>query len=664
MKKKSVLTAFLLIIMTASIIGCGQEEASSTEPKDEMPQKGITLNTESPEETQGEEPVSDEELFEAFLKNREEVHFTNYQPEKYFEICEYLYDKEDSATLNELIATYDKYYLEELTYTPVYYDIGYTYIDMGDVGRKQLVVECGFPQGTGAQFVIGVEDGKLELIYVIDSFERQYGTVANKYGLITRTGSSSYAEYSIVNEYLDENGEVHNIYTESVNYLFGQETGYADPLLEWAADFRKMEGFKDDVILKTYSFDEFEADFTPEEEEKYYNNMLYTVEYVTDEEPWHEDAMYEEGSIFNRIFEKANRPLSTPEEIEKAILKKKEELGMPTKAMEEDPVILTDLTDKEIGAILGADVDDGKSELEHALIAYKKFLENPVNMCEMLTEQMISPYNDPTPGLVYGFALRDFTDDEIPELVIDFGLPGFPMMQKIYIYTYSEINGKVSQMFKMQDGARGDYGIDYIKQNMNESYILWYNEDLEEKISKCPEFADSLLNVKYKGTHMVGTSGRYLVVFDEGVEENTDKTLMWYDFVEDFAQSYTEMLLDVDGNFDYSTDESCVDNPEDVLSNYKPILFYDITDENIANIVNEDYWKKNVGNNGFSDYTEEDAYRYLSQKAKWYFDLGIMDDDDTYDTISCYDYDEYTDTSTTIYFNLDKLIQSRFRTEW
>lgn len=51
------------------------------------------------------------------------------------------------------------------------------------------------------------------MMYVIDSVERIYGTVANKYGLITRTGTSSYAEYSVENLYLDENGEMHNLYS-------------------------------------------------------------------------------------------------------------------------------------------------------------------------------------------------------------------------------------------------------------------------------------------------------------------------------------------------------------------------------------------------------------------------------------------------------------------
>lgn len=115
------------------------------------------------------------------------------------------------------------------------------------------------------------------------------------------------------------------------------------------------------------------------------------------------------------------------------------------------------------------------------------------------------------------------------------------------------------------------------------------------------------------------------------------KSVTWYDFVEDDAQSYRKRW------------------------HIKPILFYEIDDANIEEIVSEDYWKANCGEDGFSDYSAEDAYNFLSQKARWYYDLGIMDDDDSYDSISCYDYDEDTNISTTIYFDLDKRLQSHFR---
>lgn len=667
MKKKVLFFILLCIMLIGAMTACG-----SKENEDQESNKNKEIHTQDMAQTDlekdpvnvktlNEEKVTDQDLFNAFLKDQAEVHFNNYQPEKYYEFNEFMFEKNDSATLNELLAVYNKYYLEELAYSDILYNLSYTYIDAGDVGNKQLVVECGFTQGSGAQFIIDAENGQLEMMYVIDSHDRAYGTVANKYGLITTTSTSSYAEYDVDNKYLDENGTIHNLYIESVNYNFGQDTGYADPLLEWAADFREKEGFKDDVRLKTYCFDEYRSDFTEAEEEAYYDGMLYTVEYVTDEVPWHESQMYEEGSVFSRIFEKAHRKLSTPEEIAEEIAKREEELKMPKKAMEEVPVILDDFTEKEVGAVLGADVTDGKSKLEHALIAYSKFLKNPVNMCDILTEQTYSPYGDAQPGMVYGFALRDFDDDKIPELVIDFGQPALPLMQKIYIYSYNEGDGMVRRMFKMEDGANGEYGLKYLKANMNESFIEQYNEELEQRILECADYADSLLHVKYQGPHMVGTCGRYLVAFNNGVEEDMSMELKWYDFVEDNAQSYTEMLNYMDeGYLDYTTDESCEDNPEEILDKFRPIMFYDIADENIAAILNKEYWDANSGDDAFSDYTEEDAYSFLTEKSAWYYDLGIMDDDDSYDSISCYDYDEETGVSTTIYFDLDKLIQSRF----
>ncbi len=674
MKKRILVFGLLCVALVFGASGCKKKSVTVSDDKapvtedadgeEVKPEEALEV-TEAVAEPE-EEVMSDEELYNEFLKGRARVYFNNYQPDKYFEIGKTMFDKNDSVTLCELLSIYEQYYMEEMTYSEVTRNLGYTYIDAGDTGEKQLVVECIFPEGGNVQFVIDAEDGQLEMMYTIDSYYREYASVANEYGLITKTCSYAYFQYSVDNDYLDGDGKIHDIYIESANYLFGEETNLADPLLEWAAEFKQSEGFKDDVILRTYSFDIYESDFTPEEEEEYYDDMMYTVEYLNGDSPYHEDSMYEEDSVFSRIFEKAGRKLSTPEEIEAAIKKKMTELNMPEKAMSPDTIVMTDFTDKEIGAIFGADVDDGRTKLEHALTAYEKFLKNPVNMCDILTEQTNSPYGNPQPGLIYGFALRDFTKDGIPELVIDFGQPTYPLFQKIYIYQYNKDYGMAGLMFKMPNGANGDFGTGYMQNNADASTLSWYKKDYDTKVSQCPEYADSLLHVKYEGPMMVGTYGRYLVTFDSGVEEDMSKTLMWYDFVEDNAQYYIENMSYGDADcltYEYSVEESCTDDPSEILENFKPILFYDINDENIEKIVSKEYWDANKGEDGFSDYTNEEAYEYLADKAQWYFDLGIMDDDDSYDTISTYDYDAENNVSTTIYFDLDKLIQSHFRSE-
>lgn len=689
MKKKKILSILVCALLVFSLTGCGvlsflkprtkgnmdsanadqtvSSDATSSSKEDSKADS--TDDALATDEANGDESagnMTDQELFDDFLKGHGEVHFDNYQPEKFYNYGEYMFAKGDSVTLDQLLGTYEQYYMQALTYTEPWRNISYTYIDAGDAGRKELVVECSFPGGTGAQFVMWAENGQLQMVYVMDSQERMYGTVANEYGLFTITNSQGYDYYDVQYKYLDENGEIHNVYTEYADYTFGQPTNMADPILDWAKEFKDEGKLTDSVVLRSYSFDEFQPDFTPEEEEKYFTGMLYTVECLNDWEPYHEDAMYEAGSVFSQIFEKAGRKLSTPEEIETEIEKAKKATGMPDKAMKETTMVLKDMTPAEVGAVFGADVNDGKSELEHAITAYSKFLTNRVNFCEMLTEQTISPYGNPEPGLVYGFALRDFTEDGVPELVVDFGQPAYPLMSKIYIYQYNDTDGAVKRMFKMEDAVLGDFGAKYLKDNMNESFLTARNEGFENIIDQCPDFADSLLNIKYQGPLMVGTSGRYLVTFDKGVEDDMWRTLMWYDFVEDNAQTYTEYLSYVNGNtdlFEYEVDESCVDDPEKVLDNFKPILFYDITDENIEKIITMDYWNKNSGAGAFSDYSDEDAYNYLSQKAEWYFDLGIMDDDDSYDSVNFYDYDEENDVSTTIFFDLDKLIQSHFRAE-
>ena len=419
MKKKNIFSILVCALLVFSLTGCGvlnflkpktkgntdsanadqtvSSDATSSSKEDSKADS--TDDALATDEAKGdEEPaadMTDQELFDDFLKGHGEVHLDNYQPEKFYNYGEYMFAKGDSVTLDQLLGSYEQYYMQALTYTEPWRNISYTYIDAGDAGRKELVVECSFPGGCGAQFVMWAENGQLQMVYVMDSQERMYGTVANKYGLFTITNSHGYDYYDVQYKYLDENGEIHNVYTEFADYTFGQPTNMAEPILDWAKEFKDEGKLTDSVVLRSFSFDEFQPDFTPEEEEKYFTGMLYG---------------------------------------------------------------------------------------------------------------------------------------------------------------------------------------------------------------------------------------------------NTDL-------------------------FEYEVDESCVDDPEKVLDNFKPILFYDITDENIEKIVTMDYWNKNSGAGAFSDYSDEDAYNYLSQKAEWYFDLGIMDDDDSYDSVNFYDYDEENDVSTTIFFNLDKLIQSHFRAE-
>lgn len=149
MKKKLILKMMVCMSFAFLIAGCGKAETVDEAPRanatEESKTQKVSVTTDVSEDTEEKTAISDRELFEAFLKNNAEVRFTNYQPEKYYEINGYMFDKDDGVTLNDLLATYDRYYLEELSYTEIIKNISYTYIDAGDTGKQQLVVECGFP---------------------------------------------------------------------------------------------------------------------------------------------------------------------------------------------------------------------------------------------------------------------------------------------------------------------------------------------------------------------------------------------------------------------------------------------------------------------------------------------------------------------------------------
>lgn len=563
MKKRVVLSVFACTALVIALTAC-KEETSANAPvitsilTEEKAEPEVSVKDVEREE----ESVTADVLFSAFLKDEATVHFNNFQPEKFFTEGEYMFNKDDSVTFSELLSAYDRYYLEQVSYMEIYRNIRYAFIEAGDAGKKQLVIESIFPNGGNAQFVLEEANGQLEMFTVIESYYRFYATVINPYGLVCETGSYSYSEHVSTYWFLDENADRNWIYSVSYAGRFGQDSYYDDPLYMAAFEYNENVGFEHELVLETYSFMEYRPDFTPEEEEAYRNSLMYTVEYSDDYVLWHEDSMYEEGSVLDKIFDEAGYVLCSPEEIEAVIELKKSELNLNENEKADSEVEFTELTDRELGAVMGADVSNGEDELTNSLLAYAKYLENPVNMIDILSNLTISPNGEATPGLIFGFALRDVDKDEVPELIIDFGQPEFPNIQNLYIYKMNKENGMVQLVYHMSDAAGGAF------------------------------VEAGSMEAVYRAT----------------------------------------------------------------LENNNPILFYDITKENIEKIVTKDYWDSHKGEEGvFGDYTPDEAYGYLEEKALWYKNLSI---DDTYDKIVSYDYDEDIGETAMVFFDLDNLIQS------
>ena len=158
MKKKRILSILICALLVFSLTGCGDlgflkpitkgntdstnaDQTVSTDATSSSKEDSKADSTDdalATDEANGDESAGNmtvQELFDDFLKGHGEVHFDNYQPEKFYNYGEYMFAKGDSVTLDQLLGTYEQYYMQALTYTEPWRNISYTYIDAGD-GRS------------------------------------------------------------------------------------------------------------------------------------------------------------------------------------------------------------------------------------------------------------------------------------------------------------------------------------------------------------------------------------------------------------------------------------------------------------------------------------------------------------------------------------------------
>ena len=98
MKKIFFILICMLLAGTMTACGSPKDEAwASSETQGEQAQdtarKEPKRNSAKVSSDNGtkEEKVTEQELFDAFLKDQAEVHFNNYQPEKYYKINEFMF---------------------------------------------------------------------------------------------------------------------------------------------------------------------------------------------------------------------------------------------------------------------------------------------------------------------------------------------------------------------------------------------------------------------------------------------------------------------------------------------------------------------------------------------------------------------------------------------
>lgn len=636
--KRKIAVICLCLSLIASMTGCGMMRLAkavkgaaesesvmsdnTVDPKENDPRGAQDINTPDSKDAEGlPTPAPDlydtEAMFEDFLNNKMPVYYDEENPNKLMtEFVDIFEGKTQDGELYfyDILTGYDIYFAPGREYEEQKKDIQYAYIDCGNDGKQELAVDISFLGEAKIQMIIAEESGHLKLWAVLESMYRTYSELENKYGLIGLGGSVSAAEFIDSLYYLNGEGKVQKYYTMQTKFFFGEEVYYEDGLLNAAYDYYVTHPLDQELVLESYNTMEYDVNFSDKEYEEYLNAEMYTAEYLRDGMPYHTDHMYEDGSDFDNIFGMAGYDLYTPEEIDDILAVQAEAIGLDSLTKESEEVDFKVLPKGTVNVVFGADIADGMDDVYHASVAFGKFMKDPINFSDILSEPHMTVFGY-MPGQIYGFALRDVTQDDIPELIIDFGPLTYSTMQQLYIYEYDKETGRVYQKMHT-DMENGELGEDYLRKYVySEEDMEWFEEQ-DEKLEKAyPEYADSILQRKYKGPLIAGMSGSYLVTFDNGIEEDASATMIVRDIVEDCAQIYVE---NIQYNYDdwsyesYETYGDYWDDPAKIVDDFVPIKFYPINDGSVRKMMNgecETFMEEN--------YTAEDAITTLLDRSDW-----------------------------------------------
>ena len=231
---------------------------------------------------------------------------------------------------------------------------------------------------------------------------------------------------------------------------------------------------------------------------------------------------------------------------------------------------------------------------------YKSFLRDKGNFNELLKDYWYTPYEamDDTQREMFGFALLDVDGDEIPELFIEklirdtpyYGTAGY--LADIYIYKY---DGNTNSLIKVGSiETCEDNGSAY-----DDEFVKFYNENegnglFLEKDMLIPGYypEDNTLVYTY-------SDGWSYIIF-----ELNDK----FEKVEKYRET-----CDVEPEY-ANFEQGSIVELEKFNSNYKPLWFYEITEENIENI--SDSYEKT-----FLEYTKEACIADFTDRLQMYKEL-------------------------------------------
>ena len=328
--------AFCLVLALMLLSACdnGSGKASSEEEES-------SASVTSTEQQPGGEVVvtppakSSKQMYEDFLAGKEKVYAdrVDYTYYDYVADEEYVYfpDK-DGYLFRDFIGTIQTMEDLEPDSDIRVTDVYYAYVDCGDDGEQELVVELYLDNsdwyGSSYVFVIKNYDGKLQLCYRNVSSYHTTFYLENRHGLVS-DGWYGGMEYGESYSYLDADAKENFLYSFTGEYAFGYGYGYEDGLQGAAKEIAEREGDEslfDRFTLLTYRFKPYE------ENEKEDEVLFYTYDYYnwvynedTDEGYSIDTPEPEMQALVDEVFAKAGVKCYSKAEINEMINKKFDE---------------------------------------------------------------------------------------------------------------------------------------------------------------------------------------------------------------------------------------------------------------------------------------------------------------------------------------------------
>lgn len=349
---------FTLLLSVSILSGCKDDDKDAVNEKKENVSEIVEIE-ETAEDNFEEVPIAVDntelsaqelmeksmEAYDAFINNKTSLYFDNanmnrelFYPEGEGES---LFSKDKGYTFDDMAIAFggaindffEKSYITK---------ISYGYIDCGLDGVNELALDVRFRDYPGIEYktlmVIKylADADRLEFCYGITSGYRSDAELS-KYGVITYHSSVSAYEDYYSTAFINVDGRYVLDYEEMESYNDMMLNEAAEKLYEEGDEEAvKEDGSYHNIRSHQYCFED--ADFYADKDTD--DKFLYTFYaysyYDEDECPelFSDNELYEDGSIYSRIWNASGRNWCSPDELSKKVLEHEEEIGLTPDIME------------------------------------------------------------------------------------------------------------------------------------------------------------------------------------------------------------------------------------------------------------------------------------------------------------------------------------------